>query len=141
MQKSTYSGHRQFYLDRVAISENTLLGVDQSRVPYADKFEWWFQEFRRRSRTTGSQTIQSLSDAELSKIKKLLIKLPKGNGGKEYVSLGYQNATDAKVGMNFVDSRLKFHNLKNWILNKGRNLLEGLADNYIDEYVTNAPEF
>jgi hypothetical protein len=125
----------------VAITNNSLDDVKEEHFPQAGEFEWWFQEFQRKSRKSGRPTIRSLNDIELSKIRQAMVKLPKGTSGSHYISLGKESAKAAKVKVNFANTRVRHQNIKNWLLNQGRQLLNGLDAETISELVTNAPEF
>ena len=70
-----------------------------------------------------------------------MVKLPKGAGDAHYISLGKTTETAAKVSVTFANARVRHQNIKNWLLNQGRNLLDGIDAETINELVTNAPEF
>ena len=91
--------------------------------------------------SSGKPTIRSLNNIELSKIRQAMVVLPKGTSGSEYISLGEKSAAAAKVSVTFANARVRHQNIKNWLLNQGRQLLNGLDAETISELVTNAPEF
>ncbi len=141
MDRSTYSQHRQFYLDRVGSANNTLDGVDPTHFPQASDYEWRFQQFIRRSRTNGNVTIRSLNDAELSKIRNELKILPKGDAGTAYVSLGKTSGSAAAMSIAQVQSQVKFQNLKTWITTNSEKLLKDYTGEVIQEFIEEATEF
>lgn len=140
MTRSQYGGHRQFFLDRAAITKNTLPGVNPSDFPQAEDFEWWFQQFKRKPR--GKESIRSVNDSELSKIRENLRLLPKGDAsGAHYISLGSSTKKGADKKITFVNQRVQHFNLKNWLLREGRNLISDVSDDLVDELVAQSPEF
>ncbi len=70
-----------------------------------------------------------------------MVVLPKGTAGAEYISLGEESAAAAKVSVKFANARVRHQNIKSWLLDQGKKLLDGLDAETIAELVTNAPEF
>ena len=137
MKGSTYSYHRQFYLDRVGSTDNKLEGLETDVLRGAEDFEWWMQDFKRKSR-------RGYKEAELAKIATKLRHLPTGKSSTTYASLGYDSAADNKTKFpkSKVTSRFKQHNIKNWLINDAKAyLLDGIDDETINELITASGEF
>ncbi|MFS1439119.1 hypothetical protein [Shewanella sp. 10N.286.48.A6] len=139
MKGATYSYHRQFYLDRVGATDNQLKGVENAQLRLAKDFEWWMQDFKRKSKSR-----RGYKDAEMAKIATQLRHLPTGKSSTVYASLGYDSAADnnAKFPKNNVTSRFRQHNIKNWLINDTKAyLLDGIDDETINELITASEDF
>ncbi len=84
MNAQTYGYHRQYYLDRVGSTVNSLHFWNAEDRLSAD-YEWWLQGFKRGK---GGSGIRSYNDGEIKKIRGQLRLQPKGDGaGTSYSSL------------------------------------------------------
>jgi len=126
-----YSYHRQFYLDRVASTENKLDGAKELILRRAEDFEWWLQDFKRASR-------HAYSASEMSKVRTRLRYLPSSNKKAAYASLGYDDPADnnTQFPKSKVNSRFKHQNIKNWVLGDAKAfLLDGVDEESINELI------
>ena len=91
LKGSKYSYHRQFYLDRVASTNNSLPLAKGLKVRRSQDFEWWLQDFKRSSR-------RAYNDGEMSKVITRIRHLPSTKiGNAYYASLGYNEVNDNNV--------------------------------------------
>lgn len=130
------SNHRQYYLDRVASTDNPLrnwVGTDK----VASDYQWWLQDFQRKK-----QNIRSYNKTELKKIHEKVRVLPNSAGnGESYSSVGKTRA-DYKQPLVEVQAKLQLFNVKTWLLNNARTrLLDGIDADAIKELIEDSSSF
>ncbi len=122
--------HKQFYLDRLAKTDNILIPStdDRKENHKSSGIEWWLQEFRLKTKAgpTGNQ---------VEEFQKKLAKLPKGNKATMLNSLGY--TSKAKHDLHNDARNIKSLNFTNWIVSEGRHLLEGIESQLVEELIVN----
>jgi len=127
----TYSYHRQFFLDRVASSDNQLIGVETEKLRRAEDFEWWLQDFKRSSR-------KSYRPEDMRKVADKLRLLPSSHSDLVYGSLGFETRKKADNAhrKSDVTSRFKQQSIKAWLLDDARDiLLDGIKPETINELI------
>lgn len=132
--------HKQFYLDRVAITKNRK--ADGKNIePLASEFQWWFQSFKRSFK--GSK-LESYDSGDLKIVAKHAKKLPSKSRNINAVSVGYSDERDhnANYQASDVEKHLHLFNVKTWLIEEnGRNLLEGIDEELIDELINLNQQF
>ncbi len=139
MKKKGTGIHRQYYLDRVASTDNPLDGwKEEDRA--ADDYVWWLQDFKRKPQGETSFTSYQKSDLKTLYKKVRILPVSKSNGEAES-SVG-ETSKKHEQPLDEVGPRLKLFNLKTWLLGEAKEaLLEGVDADVIRELVTNNPEF
>ncbi|GAP73918.1 hypothetical protein W04_0429 [Pseudoalteromonas sp. SW0106-04] len=132
--------HRQFYLDRVAISEGRKLN-GESVTPLASNFEWWFQDFKRSFK--GSK-VTSYDNKDLDKVAEYARKLPRKANNIGAISLGFADAKEHNAAYKTSHARrhLNLFNIKDWLLKKeGQALIENVDPELVKELIEMSPQF
>jgi len=131
LKGNNYSYHRQFYLDRVASTVNKLTGVENRELRRAEDFEWWLQNFKRKSR-------KSYQPNNMTEVAKKLRLLPSSRSDMVYGSLGFtsRDAADKAHKQSHVTSRFKQLSIKTWLLEDAKSiLLDGIDPETINELI------
>jgi hypothetical protein len=100
-------------------------------VRRAEDFEWWLQDFKRKTR-------RSYNDAEMSKVITRVRALPSSKNTIGLASLGYNDKDDnnTKFPKAVASSRFKQHNIKTWVSGTAKKyLLNEVEDAVIDELI------
>jgi hypothetical protein len=132
--------HRQFVSDRVLLADHSKVpNFSTKGLPKAKDFHWRFQKFNRKS---GSK-VQSLTAAELNKIRTELHALPSGDLKVAAVSLFGPRLADPAINKgvsekNATRRRIQELSVKRWILDFGRNfLLQDIEPQDITDMIEN----
>jgi hypothetical protein len=130
--------HRQFVSDRVLLADHS--DVDKENGgPKAKDFHWRFQKFNRKS---GSK-VQSLTAAELNKIRSELHALPSGDLKAAAVSLFGPRLADPRLNKktsekNATRRRIQELSVKRWMLDFGKKfLLQDIEPQDITDMIEN----
>ncbi|WP_111978481.1 hypothetical protein [Algibacillus agarilyticus] len=112
-------------------------GAKEKGKPVAANFEWYFQDFKRR-------TIRGYSSKELDSVAEWVRKLPKTKEGIQHASLGYKDGKENRIKFTQKDARKKLnrHNVKTWLLGTAKGvLLANVNDDLIDELIDKSDQF
>ncbi|MER2490309.1 hypothetical protein [Catenovulum sediminis] len=138
--KSNVKNHRQFYLDKVAISDRVV--GSRPRLKIAADFQWWFQDFKRAPKS-GEKVFSYDNDA-LDKVAMYARELPTEANNIGDVSLGFESkaAHDDKWTVKKTRSHLNMFDLKEWLIkDEGKQLLDGVDEDLIKDLIEYSQQF